>query len=115
MASFEETGAIFDPSLMMLTLDVVISWDEPAERNGVITAYSVTVFKTGNSSDEVYSNDSIHVTDLSESVMVLPFTNYTVSVAASTSAGQGEESTYTIISPEAGMPNIVFQYRTCME
>ena len=37
-------------------------------------------------------------TTVTASVMVLPFTNYTVTVAASTSAGQGEETSVTIES-----------------
>ena len=84
-------------------------WDEPIYPNGEIESYEVTVVQTDNPSNDVYSNN---VTDLSvtESVMVLPFTNYTVSVAASTSAGQGEESTFTIESPQAGTYNNVYTY-----
>ena len=35
--------------------------------------------------------------------MVLPFTNYTVTVTASTSAGQGDPESAIELSPEAGI------------
>ena len=70
--------------------------------NGVIQTYNVTVFETANTSNMVYSDDMLTAPNVMTSVMVLPFTDYTVSVAASTSAGQGEESTVTLTSPEAG-------------
>ena len=84
------------------TLNLDIVWREPLMQNGVITAYSVTVYQTNDLSDIVYSNDTLIAPNVTASVMVLAFTNYTVSVAASTSAGQGNESTVTVESPEAG-------------
>ena len=71
-------------------------------QNGVITSYSVTVYETNDLSDIVYSNDTLIAPNVTASVMVLAFTNYTVSVAASTSAGQGDDATVTVESPEAG-------------
>ena len=71
-------------------------------QNGVITSYSVTVYQTNDPSDIVYSNDTLIAPNVTASVMVLAFTNYTVSVAASTSAGQGDENSVTVESPEAG-------------
>ena len=71
-------------------------------QNGVITSYSVTVYQTNDLSDIVYSNDTLIAPNVTASVMVLAFTNYTVSVAASTSAGQGDENSVTVESPEAG-------------
>ena len=78
-------------------------WNVPMFSNGIITGYNVTVYQTDDPGDVVYSNNGI--TDLNvtaESVMVLPYTDYTVSVSASTSAGQGDETTTIITSPEAG-------------
>ena len=99
--------ALFDISgsaiSRMYTLNINISWSEPIYPNGVITAYSVTVYQTDNSSDVVYCNDAVTGLAVTELVMVLPFTNYTVSVAASTSAGQGVETTIIIPSTEAGI------------
>ena len=101
-AMFVISGSTFNPTDRMYTLDINIEWIEPINPNGVITAYSVTVYQTDNSSDVVYSNDTVTDLAVTESVMVLPFTNYTVTVAASTSAGQGDETTIIILSPEAG-------------
>ena len=86
----------------MHTLDMNIMWDEPVNPNGVITSYEVTVAQTDNSSVIVYTDDSLTVTSVTQSVMVLPFTNYTVTVTASTSAGQGDPESVVALSPEAG-------------
>ena len=92
----------FDSSSRMYSLDMTISWDEPVNPNGVITFYEVTVAQTDNSSVIVYTDDSLTVTSVTQSVMVLPFTSYTVTVTASTSAGQGDPESVVALSPEAG-------------
>ena len=97
----------FNSTSRVHTLDVVITWNEPTTLNGVITFYEVNVTQTDDSSIAVYSNDRLNVLSITESVMVLPFTNYTVTVAASTSAGQGEGTSITIKSPEAGRAVLV--------
>ena len=84
-------------------IDIDISWSQPLYPNGEITSYNVTVYRTDDSTDVVYSNDTLTATSVTPSVMVPAFTNYTVTVAASTSAGQGEAVSLTIQSPEAGM------------
>ena len=94
----------------MYYLVLNISWEEHVEPNGVITSYEVTVAQTDNSSAIVYTNDSLTVTSVTQSVMVLPFTNYTVTVTASTSAGQGEEIVTSFESPEAGRCRTLFLY-----
>ena len=81
---------------------------EHVELNSVITSYEVTVAITDKSNTIVYTNDSLTVTNVTQSVRVLPFTNYTVTVRASTSAGQGEDVTTSFISPEAGRQNSRF-------
>ena len=105
-ASFNESSSTFDPDTRMHTLNVVISWDPPTQPNGEITGYTVTVYRNGNTSDIVYNNTMVTDTTVSPQVMVFPFTDYTVSVSASTSAGEGEATEVTIESPEAGMPSI---------
>ena len=109
--SFISSGAVFDSDSRMYDLTLEVEWDEPTYPNGIIVSYNVTVFRTANSSDAVFSDESLMVTSATPSVMVLPFTNYTVSVAASTSAGQGDENSVTIESPEAGMYSIAM-YRS---
>ena len=96
---------MYDPTTQILTADITITWTQPMYPNGVIQTYSVTVFETANPSNMVYNDSTLIDPNVMTSVMVLPFTNYTVSVAASTSAGQGEEDTVTVESPEAGMDN----------
>ena len=101
-AFFVSTGAMFDSDARMYTLNMDITWDEPTYPNGVITSYEVTVSRTDDSNDMVYNDDILEGTSVTTSVMVLPFTNYTVTVAASTSEGQGENISVTEESPEAG-------------
>ena len=86
----------------MYTLDMDITWDEPTYPNGVIKFYEITVSRTNDFTDIIYTNTTLTATSVTPSVMVLPFTNYTVTVAANTSAGQGERVTTIIESPEAG-------------
>ena len=109
-ASFVDADSVFDPITRMLNLSIDIEWIEPIYPNGVITAYSVTVYQSDDSSDVVYSNDAVTDLTVTESVMVLPFTDYTVTVAASTLAGQGDETTIIILSPEAG----IYKYNVCV-
>ena len=90
----------------MHTVNIDISWEEPTYPNGIIQSYQVAVAAT-LSGFAVYSNDAVTDLAVTESVMVLPFTNYTVTVAASTSAGQGDESTVIILSPEAGIHEFI--------
>ena len=101
-ADFDETGAVFSITSRMYTLDIDIDWIEPMYPNGDITGYDVTVYQTDNSTDVVYDDNVADPNVTAMSVMVLPFTYYTVSVTASTSAGQGEESLFIDKSPEAG-------------
>ena len=99
-AVFNSSGLIFDPVARLLTLDFEISWNEPTITNGEILAYEVNVTQTDNSSYVVYS-DSLLVPNITVYVILVPYTNYTVTVAASTSAGQGESTNITRLSPEA--------------
>ena len=100
--SFDSTGSSYDADMHMYTLDMTVTWERPIYPNGVITSYKVTVTQTDNSSVIVYTDDSLTVPSVTQSVMVLPFTNYTVTVTASTSAGQGVPECVIEASPEAG-------------
>ena len=101
-AAFVSDGSVFNSMNNMWTIDIDITWEEPVNPNGVITAYNVTVYKTDDLSDIVYSNNTLTTPNVTASVEAPAYTDYTVSVAASTSAGQGEEATVNITSPEAG-------------
>ena len=94
--------ANFNSTLHIWTIDIYITWEVPVYPNGIITTYSVTVYQTDNSSDILFGDSTLTSPNVTASVMVPAYTNYTVSVAASTSAGEGDESTVTITSPQAG-------------
>ena len=98
-AVFSSDDVMFDSVNRILTVNIDITWSEPTVPNGVITTYEVTV-NEGDTAIEVYN---LLVPNVTESVMVLPYTNYTVSVAASTSAGQGDPQNIIVLSPEAGI------------
>ena len=96
----------------MLILDV--SWEEPINPNGVITSYEVTVAEADNSSNIVYTNYSLTVTSIHQTVMIQSFTNYTVTVAASTSAGQGEGMAINYMYEAGGQSVCMFHYSVVM-
>ena len=102
-ANFVSAVSEFNTTTQQWTIDISITWSAPLFPNGVITSYNVTVYRTDNTSDVEYSNASITVPNVTVSVTVPAYTNYTVSVAASTSVGQGPEESVIIQSPEAGI------------
>ena len=95
------SSTIYDTDTRMHSLILTVSWSTPQYTNGEILYYEVILTQTADSSNVVYS---MNVTELEvmQAVSVLPYTDYTVSVAASTSAGQGEKNTDIILSPQAG-------------
>ena len=82
--------------------NITISWTAPEEPNGDITHYIYTVTDTDTSA--LIIGDSTTETSIVDLPLtnVVPFTNYTVSVLAVNSAGNGEDSTITTVSPETG-------------
>ena len=105
-ASFSDTSE-FNATTRILTLDLTITWTEPMYPNGEIQSYEVTVY-TGE--DDVYNDSSIAAPNVTVLVEVMPYTDYTVRVVASTSAGPGDENTLIIRSPQAG----VCVYHVCV-
>ena len=95
----------------MLILDV--SWEEPINPNGIITSYEVTVAEADNSSVIVYIDDSLTVTSVNQTMMIQPFTDYNVTVAASTSAGQGEGITITYEAGEQILCSLILWSCMC--
>ena len=69
---------------------LLVTWDHPLplDRNGVITGYTVLSW-AGNEMNmtELFSNDTSQLLE-----GLVPFTEYNISVAGNTSAGQGEFS-----------------------
>ena len=105
--AFFTAPTVFNSTSRMLTVNIFISWNSPEFHNGIITNYDVIVVEM-DTDIVVHSNDNVLVPIVFESVMVLPFTNYTVSVAASTSAGQGDETTIIVLSNEAGTYRMLY-------
>ena len=67
---------------------LLVTWDHPLapDRNGVITGYTV-IRQKGSEIDltELFSNDTSQLL-----TGLVPFTEYNITVAGNTSAGQGE-------------------------
>ena len=109
-ASFSDTSD-FNATAQILTVNLTITWTEPMYPNGEIQSYEVAVYiDSDTAEDDVYSNSSIAAPNVTVQVKVMPYTNYTVRVVASTSAGQGDPSTVVIQSPQAG----VYMMCVCM-
>ena len=85
-------------------LPVRISWQQPQYPNGEITAYSYRLVETSNPSVEIIADTNTTDLGLSvvQNVIVSPFTNYTATVVAFTSAGGGDSVIQVALSPEAG-------------
>ena len=87
------------------SFSVSISWSEPSEPNGVILHYNYTVSSNETITAIVRgSTGSGSSTSVVESMLsvIEPFTSYTVGVVAVNSAGEGEESSVTVESPQTG-------------
>ena len=92
----------FNRSSRMYDLNVTISWEAHLEPNGVILEYRYRLVKTDDTSNIIIQNTSTTNRSVVESVTVAPYTNYTVTVVAFTSAGMGESVMQVALSPEAG-------------
>ena len=82
--------------------DITISWTAPEEPNGIITHYIYTVTDTETS--QVIASGNTLETSVDDLTLMNaePFTSYTVSVFAVNAAGNGEDSTIVIVSPQTG-------------
>ena len=88
----------------MYNILVNISWQQPLYSNGELITYSYRLVETSNPSIEIITDTN--TTDLGLSVVwnvtVSPFTNYTATVVAYTSAGRGDSVIQVALSPQAG-------------
>ena len=67
---------------------LLVTWDHPPapDRNGVVTGYTVNWLKGQEiNTIELFSNETSHLL-----TGLQPFTSYSIAVAGSTSAGQGQ-------------------------
>ena len=93
---------MFNSITRILTVAIDISWNAPTFTNGRILNYNVLIVNTDNNNIVYNYNNSIQLLLVSATVMVIPYTNYSVIVSASTIVGEGEETTIIVLSPEAG-------------
>ena len=91
MPGVPQSVSVTSPS----STSLLVTWDHPLppDRNGVITGY--TVLRHAGSemnTTELFSNDTSQLL-----AGLVPFTEYNISVAGNTNAGQGEFSVpYTV-------------------
>ena len=84
----------------MYDLNVTISWEAPFDPRGVIQTYSYSLVET-NSNNVIIEDTNTSLLSVERNVILSPFTNYTATVVAFTSAGSGEPVTQVALSPEA--------------
>ena len=92
----------FNRSSRMYDLNVTISWEAPFDPRGVIQSYSYRLVETNPSNNVIIEYTNTSLLSAERTVMVSPFTNYTATVVAYTSAGMGESAVRVSLSPEAG-------------
>ena len=92
----------FNRSSRMYDLNVIISWEAPFDPRGVIQTYSYRLVETDSPNNRIIEDTNTSLLSVERNVMVSPFTNYTATVVAFTSAGMGELAVVVSLSPEAG-------------
>ena len=96
-------SATYNSSTVTYNLPVSISWQPPQYPNGIIVMYNYSLVET-NEAGRVVIDGNTTDTELfiERNVTVSPFTNYTATVVAFTSAGSGDSVMEIALSPEAG-------------
>ena len=102
MAVFNETGASYDGSSRMYSIQVTIDWSAPLEPNGIVVGFYYSLHES-DATEFVISRTNTTLTSVQQNVMVAPFTNYTAVVQAFTVGGDGPEEMVEVLSPEAGI------------
>ena len=92
----------FNSESRMYDLNVTISWEAPSEPRGRILEYSYRLVETANTDNVIIEDTNTSLLSVVESVTVSPYTNYTGTVIAYTSAGRGDPTIEISLSPEAG-------------
>ena len=89
------------PPTILNSSSVFVTWQPlpPEHQNGIVTAYVVSVSLGNDTTPQLYNTSSLSLT----LVGLLPFSTYTVAVAAETDIGRGPFSaSFTIHTPEDG-------------
>ena len=90
----------FNSESRMYDLNVTISWEAPSEPRGNIQRYNYRLVETDNVHNIVIDDNTADLS-VERIVTVFPYTNYTVTVVAFTSAGMGDSVMQVALSPEA--------------
>ena len=90
----------FNSESRMYDLNVTISWEAPLEPRGNIQRYNYRLVETDNAMNVVIDDNTADMS-VEHNVTVFPYTNYTVTVVAFTSAGMGDSVMQVALSPEA--------------
>ena len=103
MVTFLSESAIYTDATRTYYIPVSISWQTPQYPNGEIITYHYSLVEANAPSTVIISdtNTSETVLSIEHNVTVSPFTNYTATVVAFTSAGGGESVMQVVLSPEA--------------
>ena len=99
--SFLSDSATYNSTNRTYNLPVNISWQPPQYPNGQIATYRYRLVET-NEDETIVIDANTADTSVQQSVTVSPFTNYTATVVAFTSAGRGDSVMEVALSPEAG-------------
>ena len=103
MLTFLSESAIYTDATRTYYIPVTISWQPPQYPNGEIITYRYSLVETNAPNTVIISdtNTSGTVLSIEHNVTVSPFTNYTATIVAFTSAGRGEPVMEVVLSPEA--------------
>ena len=96
----QELGA-YSRAERTYSIPVRITWEPPTEPNGIISGYRYKLQETDNSSVVIPLISTLDLT-VSTNVTVNAFTNYSISLQAVTSGGEGMTEIEVILSPQAG-------------
>ena len=107
--TFLSESATYNSTTRTYDITVSISWQPPEYPNGEIVMYNFTLVETNG---PIILDMNTTQLSIQQSVMVAPFTNYTATVVAFTSAGSGEPVMQVTLSPEAG--NVEQDSRFCI-
>ena len=102
--TFQSEPATYTDATRTYYIPVTISWQPPQYPNGEIITYRYSLVETNAPNTVIISdtNTSGTVLSIEHNVTVSPFTNYTATVVAFTSAGGGDPVIQIALSPEAG-------------
>ena len=109
--TFLSESATYNRTTRTYDISVSISWQPPEYPNGEIVTYNYRLVETNGS---VILDMNTTQLSVQQSVMVSPFTNYTATVVAFTSAGSGEPVMEVALSPEAGKFLCMRRVYVCM-